>query len=100
MLNLGCGASFHSSWANVDVVARDPTVICHDLRNPLPFAAGAFEVVYHSHVLEHLSREQARFLIAECFRVLRPGGFLRVAVPDLETICRLYLTHLEAALAD
>src|SRR5438552_2626896 len=99
MLNLGCGGSFHSSWVNVDVVATHPSVIRHDLRQLLPFPDAAFEAVYHSHVLEHLSREQGRFLIVECWRVLQPGGLIRVAVPDLETICRLYLRYLEEAVA-
>jgi hypothetical protein len=48
-------------------------------------------------VLEHLTRNQARALLAECFRVLRPGGIVRLAVPDLERIAREYLDVLARA---
>lgn len=96
-LNLGCGAHFHPDWVNVDLAPSDPRVWHHDLRQSLPFATETFEAVYHSHVLEHIPHGKAPGLIAECFRVLRPGGTLRVVVPDLETIARLYLQNLDAA---
>ena len=91
LLNLGCGASFHPDWLNVDLVAADPSVLVHNLREPLPFGDQSFAAVYHSHVLEHLPRERALPFIRECYRVLRAGGFLRVAVPDLERIATLEL---------
>jgi hypothetical protein len=50
-------------------------------------------------VLEHLRRPDAERFMRECHRVLRPGGLLRVAVPDLERIARAYICKLEAALA-
>ena len=99
LLNLGCGASFHPDWLNVDLVAADPSVLVHNLREPLPFGDQSFAAVYHSHVLEHLPRERALPFIRECYRVLRAGGFLRVAVPDLERIATLYLENLRGALA-
>jgi predicted SAM-dependent methyltransferase len=48
------------------------------------------DVVYHSHVLEHFDREDALGLLAECHRVLTPGGTLRVVVPDLLRIVTNY----------
>lgn len=96
-LNVGCGAHFHPAWVNVDIAPADPSVLKHDLRRPLPFADGAFQAVYHSHVLEHLHRPSAMSLLRECHRVLAPGGVLRVVVPDLETIAKLYLHNLEMA---
>lgn len=96
-LNLGCGARALPSWTNLDFVARPGLVTAHDLRTALPFADGCFDAVYHSHVLEHFDRPQGARLLAECFRVLRPGGTLRVVVPDLEGKARLYLEKLAAA---
>jgi len=81
------------------MVAFDPQVLAHDLREPLPFADGVFSTVYHSHVLEHLPRREAPRFLAECFRVLEPGGIIRVVVPDLEGIVRLYLRHLDEAVS-
>jgi SAM-dependent methyltransferase len=76
---------------------RHPGVINHDLNKRLPFGDESFEVVYHSHVLEHLTKEQGKAFLAECFRVLKHGGILRVVVPDLERIARLYLENLDKA---
>jgi SAM-dependent methyltransferase len=96
-LNLGCGTRLHPSWTNIDFEAGAPGVRAHDLRRGIPFPAETFEAVYHSHVLEHFPREGARRLIGECRRVLRPGGVLRVVVPDLEALVRTYLDALERA---
>jgi hypothetical protein len=68
-----------------------------DVTGPLPFADCTFEAIYHSHLLEHLRRELALPFLRECHRVLRPGGVLRIAVPDLEAIVRLYLQALDDA---
>lgn len=97
LLNLGCGRQVHPAWVNVDLAAHDPLILPHDLRQPLPFADASFTVVYHSHVLEHLPRRSAPPFLAECFRVLEPGGIIRVVVPDLEGIVRLYLSALDGA---
>jgi predicted SAM-dependent methyltransferase len=94
-LNLGCGSRFHPEWENVDFYATGPNVRVHDLREKMPYADGTFDAVYHSHVLEHFPREAALLLLRECHRVLRRGGIIRVAVPDLERIARLYLEALE-----
>lgn len=97
MLNVGCGGRRHPDWCNIDLESSGPDVILCDIRNGLPFPNSSFEFVYHSHVLEHLSLVQAYKLIKECHRVLVPGGMLRVAVPDLESIARNYLAALAAA---
>jgi len=96
-LNLGCGDVFLPGWRNLDFVARPPHVVRHDLRETLPLPAGSCGVVYHSHVLEHFDPAEADRFLAECHRVLAPGGVLRVVVPDLEQKARLYLDRLAAA---
>lgn len=96
LLNIGCGERFHDDWVNVDVVPYSYAVLAHDAATGLPFPDAAFDAVYHSHVLEHLSPSAAPALLRECRRVLKPGGILRVAVPDLEAACRAYLDALAA----
>jgi hypothetical protein len=56
-------------------------------------------VVYSSHFIEHLTRRDAHSFIRECFRVLEPGGLLRIVFPDLEALAREYLQQFENCLA-
>ncbi|MGB2622833.1 MAG: methyltransferase domain-containing protein [Candidatus Acidiferrum sp.] len=98
-LNLGCGQRFHPEWVNLDLHPWNPSVRVCDLRKDLPFSEGSFDAVYHSHVLEHFSRADGSRFLGECHRVLRPGGIIRVAVPDLEKIARLYIEALDRSLA-
>ncbi len=79
----------------MDIAPAASDVLAHDLLQPLPFADRSFDFVYHSHVLEHFRRDDAAPFLAECLRVLRRGGVLRVVVPDLEMIARGYLDALD-----
>ncbi len=97
LLQLGCGGRPHPAWINLDLRPLPPGVRRHDVTAPLPFPDRHFDAVYHAHLLEHLPRDRAPAFAAECYRVLRPGGVLRVVVPDLEQIARLYLQALEGA---
>jgi predicted SAM-dependent methyltransferase len=98
LLNVGCGSHHHPAWTNLDVDSHSPEIQAHDVRHSLPFAADTFDAVYHSHVVEHLHPDEARRFMSECLRVLKPGARLRVVTPDLETIARVYLRTLAAAL--
>jgi predicted SAM-dependent methyltransferase len=98
MLNVGCGDYYDPRWTNIDIYSPSPLVIKHDITKGLPFPDNSFDVVYHSHILEHLSRGTATDLIRECYRVLTPEkGILRVVIPDLEFSCTLYLQSLADA---
>ncbi len=61
-----------------------------DLTRPFPFRDASIEAVLASHVLEHLTVEEARSCVAEIQRVLVPGGVVRVAVPDLDAVVADY----------
>lgn len=112
-LNLGCGSRVVDGWINVDYAlgARlmkaplftainrrirlfettwDRRIFIHDLRKKFPWADGSADAVYSSHTLEHLSREDGRRFLRECFRVLKPQGLLRIVVPDLSVIISQY----------
>jgi len=93
-------------WLNADMVfTRLPSgVVCEDWRTGrlimrlvagqgLPFADGSFDAVYSEHMFEHiLPRDGAAFL-AEAYRVLRPGGILRITTPDLDKYMRGYVNR-------
>jgi predicted SAM-dependent methyltransferase len=93
-LNLGCGHRFDPSWTNLDFKATSESVIEHNLLSGIPFENESFDVIYHSHVLEHFSKSDGDFFIKECFRVLKPSGIIRIAVPDLECIVKEYIKNL------
>jgi SAM-dependent methyltransferase len=80
-LHLGCGFNHLDAWINVDRLGAKADVFW-DLRYPLPVPDGTFDAIFHEHVLEHLSLTDGFALTVECRRVLRPGGVLRVVVPD------------------
>jgi predicted SAM-dependent methyltransferase len=94
LINIGCGSTWHPAWVNLDMRPASPQVRSWDVARGLPFGDAQVQACYASHVLEHLSRPQAKALLSECRRVLRPGGVLRLAVPDLEAIAREYLDAL------
>lgn len=93
-LNVGCGDHFAPDWNNLDLVSM-PGVIDYDIRKPLPYPDVCLDAVYASHVLEHLRPDDGLRLLQEFYRVLKPGGILRIVVPDLEAVCREYLKYLE-----
>lgn len=100
LLNIGCGSTFHKDWDNLDMFSDSPYVRAHDLRKGLPYPDCSCHAVYSSHLLEHLKPNEASKLLSEMYRVLSPGGIVRLAVPDLESVARNYLAALEAVQDD
>jgi predicted SAM-dependent methyltransferase len=99
-VNLGCGTHFDARWINIDFISTNEHVMSHNLINGIPLADSSVSVVYHSHLLEHFSKAQAVKFINECYRVLKPGGIIRIATPDLERIIQEYqhaVSRLEEA---
>ncbi len=102
LLDLGVGLNYFDTWINADFY-RLPRLIFWkkhkerqkidlelDLRYPLPFSDNIVDGIYSGHTLEHLSPSDAKTLLSEIFRVLRPGCWLRVNVPDLEKYVNFY----------
>ncbi len=94
MLNLGCGEQYLPNWTNIDFVSNSPDVIQANLLEGIPCGDEVFDFVYCSHVLEHFSYKDGYQFLLECKRVLRPGGILRIVVPNLETIVHNYIICL------
>lgn len=73
----------HAGWVTVDISGTPD--IHHDLRQfPYPLDDNSGDVILLSHVLEHLTRVQGRAMLAECRRILKPGGIIHIAVPDMD----------------
>lgn len=101
-LNLGSFVDVinHPFWLNMDILPlqQHPSILNtvhfqqHDLRQGLPqFQNDSVDIIRASHVIEHLSLEDAKQLMLECYRVLKVNGVLRVSVPDIDTMIRQYI---------
>ena len=88
-LQIGCGPRLHPDWLNADLEPRSSRCIYLDATEPFPFEDESFDFVFTEHMIEHASYEQGLRLLAESFRVLKPGGKLRVVTPDLEALVSL-----------
>lgn len=114
-INVGCGLNAPEGWLNVDrspnlvldrvrpvkvllrrlgvlseahMAAWPRNIVRLDVRKGLPYPDGSFEGVYSSHMLEHLYFDQAQAVLREFRRVLRPGGIVRLALPDATRLAR------------
>lgn len=122
-LNVGCGLDAVPGWENLDnswslvvsshgllrvgfdilervtrrrLYTRFPAgVRRHDVTKGLPYPSESVAVIYSSHMLEHLPRRDVERFLREAYRVLVPGGVLRLALPDLERKARAYLGFIE-----
>jgi hypothetical protein len=117
-VQFGCGFSVGEGWLNFDsspslrlsripIVAQlakvagaitfPPGVLYGDVRDGPLCAPGTCAGLYASHVLEHLSYDDFHTALRNCFAMLKPGGILRLIVPDLEGRARQYVKSLDAA---
>lgn len=93
----GIGLISEPRFAQFSLVA--PDVIVWNLKRGIPFADGSSDAVYHSHLLEHFDRDDALNFLIECRRALKPGGLIRVVVPDLKTWVDAYRQSASSAIA-
>ncbi len=107
--HIGCGPMIAEGFINIDesfgpygnemqhgVLYRVSDVphsyiLRHDLRKGIPAGPQSLDVIYHSHFLEHLTREDGSEFIRKCHVCLVPGGTMRIALPDLALWCRHYI---------
>ena len=100
LLNLGCGSHYISSdeWINIDLSSSSEYVKSYNLLKGIPLDSESVDIVYHSHIIEHFSKDDALFFMKECYRVLKHGGIIRVATPDFALIANEYLNNLKKVL--
>lgn len=88
-LHLGCGDIYLEGWVNID--AESPAAdLQHDVTTPLPYPDGSVDFIYSEHMIEHLTVDDGVRLLAECRRLLRQGGVVRMATIDLDYLVFRY----------
>src|SRR3989338_3615683 len=88
-LHLGCGTTILPSWLNSDLFGNNKRIFL-DAAKRFPFPNNTFDYVFSEHLIEHLTYAKGMSMLQECFRVLKKGGKIRVATPDLSFLIFLH----------
>lgn len=89
-LHLGCGSRYIPGFIHIDL-ANHPSIDYNHNISTLPmFDDRNVDLIYACHVLEYFDRVEVMDVLAEWRRVLKPGGILRVAVPNFEALLAVY----------
>ena len=90
ILNVGCGMRSVKGAVTLDYYWYPGVDLVWDARKKLPFPDGRFEGVFAEHFLEHIEFERVKEMLVEFRRVLKPGGVIRIVVPDGGLFLDLY----------
>lgn len=85
----------HESAAYIDFCRSHGIRHC-DATRWIPFPDASVEAIYSSHMIEHLDRRDAAAFLREAWRVLRPGGVIRVSTPGLAALISTYVRDADA----
>ena len=94
-LHLGCGKRRLPGYTHVDLAGFDHIDHRHDIATLPMFEDNSVDLIYSSHTLEYFDRVQVIPVLEEWRRVLKPGGTLRLAVPDFEALAQVYAKNKE-----
>jgi GT2 family glycosyltransferase len=83
-------AEGQDDFINVDIQALPSVDVVRDLRQPLPFPDRSVNRIFSREMIEHLPHAALPGFLAECFRILEPGGTVYLCSPDFEAIMALY----------
>lgn len=91
-LHWGCGPITPLGWVNSDIAAYPGVDVVADVRKGLPLASDSFDYIVGIHVLPEIPYSDLDKSLAELRRLLRPGGVLRLSLPDMDLALRAYQT--------
>ena len=91
-LHWGCGPITPYGWVNSDIYPFPGVDVVADILQGLPFPDNRFEVIVSIHVLPEIPFCDLDAAMRELYRILTPGGTLRLSLPDFEKAIRAYLS--------
>ena len=91
-LHVGCGSISLKNWLNADLNPVEDQLFI-DARKKLPFGDSTFDYIFSEHLIEHLEHREGVCFFCECFRIIKSGGTIRVATPDLRFLIDLYASE-------
>lgn len=92
-LNIGCGRTrLDKTWLHADIHRGDIYV---NVNKKLPFGDNTADFIFSEHFIEHLPEKKIREFWKECYRILKPGGWMRHSTPDLEFMVKFYQGKIE-----
>jgi len=93
-VELASGQNPQPGYIHVEISTGFPHVehVCDIVNQPLPFEDGSVEELIHNHFIEHVPWRKLPFVVSEWARVMKPGALLKIRTPDLEFICKSYLS--------
>lgn len=89
-LQIGCGSNIRNDWLNSDFFPQSVHILHLDATKPFPFNNDVFDYVFSEHMIEHISYSQGLRMLTECCRILKKGGKIRIATPNLAFLIDLY----------
>lgn len=92
-LHLGCGDRRLKGFINVDSLQTVATDIVSDISKLHEFEAGSVTSIYACHVCEHFAHDEIPPLFNRWFELLKPGGHLRISVPDIDRVVKIYIQN-------
>ncbi len=92
-LQVGAGENFLQGWINSDIDPRSDNKIYLDATKSFPFEDSTFNYVFSEHMIEHITYQESLKMLSECYRILIPGGKIRIATPDLQFLFELYKSN-------
>jgi len=88
-LQIGAGPNELSGWLNADYEPRRQSTIYLDATRSFPFPDDSFDFIFSEHMIEHVPFGEGLKMLRECHRVLKAGGKIRIATPNLNNISAL-----------
>lgn len=90
-LHLGCGTKHIDGYTNIDVRYLPGVDEVNNIKFLRNYKPNSVDLIYACHVLEHFDRWEYKTVLTRWFELLKPGGTLRLAVPNFSAICSYYI---------